>query len=163
MAGCCGTPAWPAGMEDVKLEHSVDIVDWGYFESTRSQLGPGFIRILGYFREDGEKSLQQIEQAMREHNTVALIIPAHTLKGESRQFGAESLADVAEKIEQTARLSVEQHRFPDELIPDVVKLKELFRATIQMFDDKVSPLQKRERPAGFGNRVTNTGFGRAGS
>ena len=45
---------------------------------------------------------EQSEQAMRERNTVALVIPAHTLKGESRQFGAEGVADVAEKIETTA-------------------------------------------------------------
>jgi histidine phosphotransfer protein HptB len=55
-----------------------DIVDWVHFERSRSELGPGFIRILSYFREDGVKSVGQIEQAMREQNTAALVIPAHT-------------------------------------------------------------------------------------
>ena len=36
---------------------------------------------------------------MREQNTTGLVIPAHTLKGESRQLGAEPLADIAELIE----------------------------------------------------------------
>ena len=76
-----------------------DIVDWAHFEKSRTELGPGFIRILSYFKEDGVKSIAQIEQAMREQNTTALVIPAHTLKGESRQLGAEPLAKIAELIE----------------------------------------------------------------
>ena len=70
----------------------IDIVDWVHFEKSRSELGPGFIRILGYFNEDGAKSVAQIEAAMREQNTVALVIPAPTLIGGARQFGAEPLA-----------------------------------------------------------------------
>ena len=112
-------------------EGSKTIVDWMHFEKSRSELGPGFIRILSYFREDGTKSVAQIEQAMHEHNTVALILPAHTLKGESRQFGAEPLAAMAELIEQTARLCVESRRFPDELVPEVVELRRLFNRTIE--------------------------------
>ncbi len=64
---------------------SRDIVEWELFEKNRAELGPGFIRILNYFREDGAKSVDQIEQAMREANTAALVIPAHTIKGEARQ------------------------------------------------------------------------------
>ncbi|MBW0144382.1 Hpt domain-containing protein [Sphingomicrobium sp. B8] len=139
------------------------MIDWAYFEETRNTLGPGFIRILGYFREDGQESLRKIEEAMHSHDTAALVIPAHTLKGESRQFGAEPLAEVAEKIEMTARHCIEVGRFPDELIPDVVELKKLFRDTIAAFDAAVSPLKQRQKPGGFGNKVANTGFGRAGS
>ena len=123
-----------------------NIVDWVHFEKSRSELGPGFIRILSYFREDGVKSVAQIEQAMRDHDTVALIIPAHTLKGESRQFGAEPLAVIAELIEQTARLCVETHRFPDELIPEVVQLRKLFDQTIELFEKATNPLVSRAAP-----------------
>ena len=94
-----------------------DIVDWVYFEKSRTELGPGFIRILTYLKEDGAKSVTRIEQAMREENTAQLVLPAHTLKGESRQLGAEPLAKVAELIETTARFCVENRRFPDELVP----------------------------------------------
>lgn len=144
------------------MDEGHDIIDWAYFEETRRTLGPGFIRILGYFREDGLKSLMKIEDAMHAHDTAALVIPAHTLKGESRQFGAEPLAEVAEKIETVARHCVEVGRFPDELIPDVVQLKKLFKETIAAFDNAISPLMQRQKPQGFGNRVANTGFGRAG-
>ena len=52
-----------------------NIVDWAHFERSRTELGPGFIRILSYFREDGAKAIDQIEQAMREENTTALVPP----------------------------------------------------------------------------------------
>lgn len=139
-----------------------DLVDWVHFERSRSELGPGFIKILGYFREDGVKSLGQIEDAMREQNTPALVIPAHTLKGESRQLGAEPLAKIAELIESTARFCVESHRFPDELVPKVVELRKLFERTVEQFDKATNPLMARHRPgpAGFGRKASNQDFGR---
>ena len=142
------------------MDDGLDIIDWVHFEKCRAELGPGFIRILSYFREDGAKSIAAIEQAMHEENTVALVIPAHTLKGESRQFGAEPLAAVAEQIEQTARFCVETHRFPDELVPDVVKLRKLWNRTIELFEEATNPLQKRAGVGGFGKKVANQGFGR---
>jgi HPt (histidine-containing phosphotransfer) domain-containing protein len=137
-----------------------DIVDWAHFEKSRTELGPGFIRILSYFREDGVKSIAQIEEAMREQNTAALVLPAHTLKGESRQLGAEPLAKIAELIETTARFCIETHRFPDELVPNVVELRRMFDETVALFDKATNPLVSRAGPAGFGRKVNNQGFGR---
>ena len=143
------------------MDDGKDLVDWVHFEKSRSELGPGFIRILSYFREDGTKSVAQVEQAMREQNTVDLILPSHTLKGEARQFGAEPLAVIAELIEQTARLCVESHRFPDELVPEVVQLRKLFNETIELFDKATNPLLTRAAPTGgFGRKANNQGFGR---
>jgi HPt (histidine-containing phosphotransfer) domain-containing protein len=141
-------------------EEARDIIDWGHFEKSRSELGPGFIRILSYFREDGVKSVGQIEQAMRDENTIALVLPAHTLKGEARQLGAEPLAKIAELIETTARFCVENGRFPDELVPQVVELRRLFDASVELFEKETNPLVKRTPPTGFGRKVTNQGFGR---
>jgi HPt (histidine-containing phosphotransfer) domain-containing protein len=137
-----------------------DIVDWVHFEKSRSELGPGFIRILSYFKEDGVKSIAQIEQAMRDQNTAALVLPAHTLKGESRQLGAEPLAKIAELIESTARFSLESRRFPDELVPEVVELRRLFDQTIDLFDKATNPLMTRAGPGGFGRKANNQSFGR---
>jgi HPt (histidine-containing phosphotransfer) domain-containing protein len=137
-----------------------EVVDWVHFEKSRAELGPGFIRILSYFREDGVKSIGQIEQAMRDQNTAALVIPAHTLKGESRQLGAEPLAKIAELIETTARFCVETHRFPDELVPEVVQLRRLFNQTVELFDKATNPLVSRAGPAGFGRKPSNQSFGR---
>ncbi len=136
-----------------------NIVDWTFFEKSRAELGPGFIRILSYFKEDGAKSIEQIEQAMREENTTALVIPAHTLKGESRQLGAEPLARVAELIETTARFCIESHRFPDELVPEVVQLRKLFTETVELFEKATNPLVTRGGSAGFG-KASNQSFGR---
>ena len=142
------------------MDDGYDIVDWVHFEKSRAELGPGFIRILGYFREDGAKSVALIEAAMREQNTVGLVIPAHTLKGEARQFGADPLADCAELIEESARISIETHSFPDELIADVVKLRKLWGQTIELFDKATNPLLTRAAPGGFGRKAANQGFGR---
>ena len=144
------------------MDDSSDMIDWVHFERSRAELGSGFIRILGYYREDGAKSIAAIDAAMREQNSVALVIPAHTLKGESRQFGANVVAEIAEKIEDAARSSVESHSFPDELIPDVVELRRLFNMTIEMFDQAVNPLLSRASASGgsFGRKVANQGFGR---
>jgi HPt (histidine-containing phosphotransfer) domain-containing protein len=141
-------------------DNARDIVDWAYFEKSRAELGPGFIRILSYFKEDGTKSIAQIETAMREQNTTALVLPAHTLKGESRQLGAEPLAKIAELIESTARFCIENGRFPDELVPEVVQLRRLFDQTVELFDKATNPLMTRAAPGGFGRKVGNQGFGR---
>ena len=102
----------------------------------------------------------QIEQAMHDQNTTALVIPAHTLKGEARQLGAEPVAKLAELIESTARLCVETHRFPDELVPQVVELRKLFNETVEKFEKATNPLVQRAPPTGFGRKVSNQGFGR---
>lgn len=137
-----------------------DIVDWAYFEKSRTELGPGFIKILSYFKEDGVKSIAQIEQAMRDENATALVIPAHTLKGEACQLGAQPLANIAELIETTARFCIETHRFPDELVPEVVELRKLFDRTVELFEKATNPLVSRVPATGFGRKVNSQGFGR---
>ncbi len=135
------------------------IIDWEVFQQARAELGADFIRILGYFREDGTKSVAAIEAAFRAKSAVALVIPAHTLKGEAGQFGADALADLAEAIETEARKCVEWRQTPDELINEMVKLRPLFDDTMAAFDNETNPLVERR---GFGRApvVTNQGFGR---
>ncbi|MES2096324.1 MAG: Hpt domain-containing protein [Pseudomonadota bacterium] len=128
------------------------LVDWTAFQAARSELGAGFVRILGYFKEDGVKSVDTIEQAMRGGNAAALVLPAHTLKGESRQFGAEALADLGETIEHIARQCVETHDRPDQALEHVVKLRPIFEATLVMLEREANPLVER-RPAAFGRRM----------
>ena len=135
------------------------LVDWIAFTEARRTLGADFVRILGYFREDGVKSVAAIEEAMRAKDAAALVLPAHTLKGEARQFGAEPLADLAEEIEVVARRCVELRSSPDELIPQIVSLRPMFETTLDLLDREVNPLVER-RP-GFGRRAAGS-FGRAG-
>ncbi len=118
----------------------------------RAELGANFVRILGYFREDGIKSVAGIERAMRDQNAAAMVLPAHTLKGEARQFGAEPLSDIAEGIEAIARDCIERHDAPTEAIEHVARLRPVFDATLAILDREANPLVTR-RPAGFGRRA----------
>jgi histidine phosphotransfer protein HptB len=139
-------------------ENAETIIDWNRFTEARTELGADFVRILGYFREDGTKSVSSIEQAMRARNAAYLVLPAHTLKGEADQFGAEALADLAEEIERIARNSVEWRSEPDEALPHVVKLRALFVETLDALERESNPLVERR---GFGKRpiVANQRFG----
>jgi HPt (histidine-containing phosphotransfer) domain-containing protein len=135
------------------------LVDWNAYAKARAELGAGFVRIMGYFREDGVKSVVAIEAAMRARSAAQLVIPAHTLKGESRQFGAEPLAALAEEIEMLARDCVETRDEPDEALQLVVKLRPLFDETLALLEREANPLAERKPAAGFGRR-TPTQFGR---
>jgi histidine phosphotransfer protein HptB len=134
------------------MSYSADeIVNWTTFAETRGVLGEAFVRVLGYFREDGIKSVAAIEAAMRDRDSTKLVLPAHTLKGESWQFGAEKLASLAEEIEVAARHYVEIRQGPEEIVEKVVQLRPLFEATLTALEGEASPLV--ERRSQFGSRT----------
>ncbi len=120
-----------------------EVVDWTVFCAARSELGAGFARILSYFREDGEKAVARIEAAMQGRDTAGLVLPAHTMKSEARQFGAEPLGALAEEIEFTARRAIELRLFPDQLIPAVARLRPLYVETITQLEAEANPLVQR--------------------
>lgn len=127
------------------------LIDWNVLAASRVELGANFVRILGYFREDGEKSVAAIEAAMRAMNPAAMVIPAHTLKGEAAQFGGEALTVAAEAIEVIARDCVENHDEPEEALELVVGLRALFMQTLSLLEQETNPLVER-RPVAFGRR-----------
>jgi HPt (histidine-containing phosphotransfer) domain-containing protein len=143
--------------------HDADMVDWNDYARTRTELGAAFLRILGYFREDGDKAVSAIEAAIRALDPVALVTPAHTLKGESAQFGAHRLSQMAEEIEMAARRCVEYRESPEELIQTIVALRPCFTETMALLDRDANPLAAR-RTGSFGRRVdpAPAAFGRAG-
>ena len=99
--------------------------------TARRELGPALPRILGYFRQDGIASLSAIENAMHGSNATAMVLPAHSLKGESRQLGAERLGELAQHLEMTARRCIEERtELPGTLIEDVRSLRSLFHETM---------------------------------
>ena len=134
------------------------IIDWALFGEARKELGPNFIRILGYFREDGEKAVGRIEDAMHRRDAAAMVLPSHTMKSEARQFGAEELGAVAEEIEFAARRAVENGLFPDHLVPQVARLRPLYDETMELFERETNPLVER-RPAAS-RAASNQEFGR---
>ena len=135
-----------------------NLIDWVKFARMRSQLGGDLIRILGYFREDGEKSVDRIIDAMHRRDAAALVIPAHTLKTEARQFGAIPLGELAEEIEFAGRRAVESHLFPDQLLPQVAQLKAIYQQTMELFERETNPLVSRR--SGQERAASNQQFGR---
>ena len=136
------------------------LVDWAAYTQARSELGAGFVRILGYFHEDGVKSVATIEAAMRRQNAAEMVIPAHTLKGEARQFGAMPLATLAETIEEIARDCVELQDTPEHAVEHVGKLRALFEETLALLTREANPLVARKPQFGGPQRKPG-GFGRA--
>jgi HPt (histidine-containing phosphotransfer) domain-containing protein len=116
------------------------------------------VRILGYFREDGEKAVGRIEDAMHRQDAAGLILPSHTLKAEARQFGAEPVGALAEEIEEAARRAVEAGFFPDHILPQVARLRPLYLRTVTMLEEETNPLAVRRQ--GFGRGPSNQEFGR---
>jgi HPt (histidine-containing phosphotransfer) domain-containing protein len=140
------------------LDEDAAIVDWSKFSRMRAELGANFVRILGYFLEDGEKAVARIEEATHRRDVAAIVLPAHTMKAEARQFGADPLADLAEQIEQTGRRALESRFFPDEIIPEVARLRPLYAQTIALLEEETNPLaQRRATP---GKKASNQEFGR---
>ena len=137
---------------------SDDLINWKIFSEVRATLGEHFVRLLGYFREDGIKSVAAIEQAMLAMDSAKLVLPAHTLKGESCQFGADRLALLAEEIEVTARHYVEIRQDPGELLAKVTTLRPLFEQSLAALEAESSPLVHPNQPpfgqrGAFGNRL----------
>lgn len=129
-----------------------ELIDWTVCVETRLALGPNFVRILGYFREDGTQSVRKIEEAMRAADPVAMVDAAHNLKGESLQFGALRLSETAETIEMTARACIEHHETPDEVLELVVALRPMFEETLAILEEDASPLVQERHPLGFDRR-----------
>ncbi|MGE4409719.1 MAG: Hpt domain-containing protein [Sphingobium sp.] len=130
-----------------------ELIDRQDYERARLQLGASFQRILGYFREDGIRSVAAVEQAMRDRNAASLVIPAHTLKGESRQFGSRALGDLAERIEMGARQCVEHRTGPEELIGDVADLRACFERTLAELEYHAGPAALPRASTGFGRKT----------
>ena len=121
------------------------LVDWEMFSRSRAELGAGFARILAYFREDGDKAVARIEEAMHRNDAAGLVLPAHTMKSEARQFGAEPLGALAEDIEIGARRAVEMRTAPDELVPEVARLRPLYARTMALLEAEANPLRQRRQ------------------
>jgi histidine phosphotransfer protein HptB len=120
-------------------------IDAAQFEAARELLGGSFIRILGYFLEDGETSVAAIEAGFRAKDAAAIVRPAHRLKGEAFQFGATTLGELARTIEYGARRAVEIHETPDDLLVPVAKLRPTWRAVTAFVERETNPLCERRR------------------
>jgi hypothetical protein len=134
-----------------------------HFEKSRAELGPGFIRILSYFREDGAKSVAQIEQAMHEQNTVALVIPGAHAEGRIAPVRRRAAGRIAELIETPRASAVRRNPplSPTSWCPRWSSFAALFNETVELFDKATNPLltaraRDQRRAGGFGRKVSAT-------
>ena len=91
--------------------------------------------------------MSRIESAMHARDTAGLVLPAHTMKSEARQFGAELLGALAEEIEFGARRAIEMGFFPDNLLPSVARLRPLYDETIDPARDGGQSARRAAAPA----------------
>jgi len=131
------------------------VVNWTTFGQTRELIGNDFVKILGYYRDDAAKCVVAVEQAYKLRDAVSMVRPAHTLKGDSLQFGGEAIGRLAEHIEHAARRCVEEHSAPDSLDVEILRLRPLLIETLAQFERELkSGAVQARRPAAAG------GFGR---
>jgi HPt (histidine-containing phosphotransfer) domain-containing protein len=127
--------------------HHLPLISESDLASARRELGNALPRILGYYRQDGVSSITAIEDAMQARNATAMVLPAHTLKGESRQLGAGRLTELAEHLEMTARQCIEHREdLPDDLSEDVRGLRPLFQETVVHLERVVGEPVTAARP-----------------
>ncbi len=139
------------------VQTSNGVVNWTTFGQTRALIGNEFNKILGYYRDDAAKCVVAVEQAYKLRDAVSMVRPAHTLKGDSLQFGGEALGRLAEQIEHSARRCVEEHSAPDKLDMEILRLRPLLIETLSHFERELSkapvaPLRRPAVAAGFGRK-----------
>jgi len=78
-------------------------IDVDALAAAKEASGGKFGVILGYYLEDAQIYIDGIAEALQQHDLNAALIPAHTLKSSSLQFGATELAALAARVENAAR------------------------------------------------------------
>lgn len=132
------------------------VVNWTAFGQTRDLIGADFTKILGYYRDDAAKCVVAVEQAYKLRDAVGMVRPAHTLKGDSLQFGGEAIGRLAEHIEHSARRCVEEHSAPDALDVEILRLRPLLLETLAQFEREL----RKTAPAAVAPAPRAAGFGR---
>ncbi len=127
----------------MNANNGIDI-NWGVLNETRRKFGGNFFRHFGYFTQDGPRSVQAIEDAMRAMNAAKMVLPANRLAEDAFLFGAQALGEFAEQIETNAQRCVAQHETPDFLLRDVLALRPLYFTSVARLEREVSPLVKRK-------------------
>ena len=140
-----------------------DIVDWAHFEKSRTELGPGFIRILAYFKEDGVKSIAEIETGdARPEYDRARASGAHAqgrIAPAWRRAGGEDRRADRDHRAFLRRIATAS---PTSWCPRWSSFAALFSETVEQFEKATNPLMTRAPagPSGFGRKINNQGFGR---
>jgi len=66
-------------------------------------MGSDYHSLIRIYLEDSPKLIQQLQAALHNKDSVALVGPSHTLKSSSANLGAVKLSKIAMAIEKGAR------------------------------------------------------------
>ena len=81
-------------------------LDPGVLAELRETLGSAYAKMVGFYLEDTPGHIQAIEAAVGEGDADRLHAIAHSIKGSSRNLGAERLADICKQLEDIGRSGV---------------------------------------------------------
>ena len=102
-------------------------------EDTSIDFLPSLIEV---FESESSQRLENITKAMSENDLATLGIEAHSLKGTSATFGAETLRSTAERIEKAAK-SGDQSTV-DQFVPNVPAQLESVLTELNRFSSALS-------------------------
>lgn len=138
--------------------HNHPLLNEADLATARRDLADALPRIFGYFRQDGARAIGIIERAMQERNAAEVVLPAHGMKGEARQLGAERLAELALHLEMGARRCIEERTaLPEELADEARALRSVFHDTMTQLDRIIGTQPQPPKPNFSTHRAT---FGR---
>ena len=131
------TPCLPAGVEFARVTKGTMVDEaggrarrLGEILAMRTELGASFVRILGYFREDGEKAV-----AGSRRRCTAATPPARPSRPHAEGRGAPVRRRAARRARRGDRAgrpprASRARFFPDNILPQVARLRPLYQRTI---------------------------------
>lgn len=92
--------------------------------------------LIEVFEAESAQRLDNIQTSLSNKNMSALSVEAHSLKGTSATFGAESLRLLSEKIEKSAASGDET--LVEELVPEIPEKLSAVLDALQEFSNKIN-------------------------
>lgn len=108
-------------------------IDPDLFIKAKIMMEEDFPLIMGYYLDEAESRIAQMQRAMNEQDVTKAMIPAHTIKSSSRQFGATTLGDAAYEVELASKNAAPI----SQVEPLVCRLTELYEAVKPFFESEL--------------------------
>ena len=78
-------------------------LDMEIVQDLKDMMGSGYQELICIYLEDSPKLLAQIQTAIADGDSAALVTPAHTLRSSSANLGALRVSEIAKRMEKSAR------------------------------------------------------------
>lgn len=120
-------------LNTVSTEVLVEAMDHPAFEEMREQLGITFDEYLAVFQSDMLRYLATLNEQAKKQDLLAISTTAHTIRGSASTIGANGVAQLAQRIERSAREGVTEG-----LDEAVIAMQLSFEAFLQAASTHVS-------------------------